>query len=210
MVHLWAKKPPVFVACITKCMKHQSQILWTLGVIFTSGVDPLQPIGVINTMSSFYRTRPKLLLIAALEDPDSLHLSLQIQLRPVSSAGFRQAATQRRSVTWVTTVIREARVSQIKYIRRKKLTTAENYSWETGNKGGKDFEDHALFHYSDINFPCWLLIDRWEHCGLSGLQRKVPVTLWKSLLSCGGLRCQKETEYTYRSSSLYSSDFNLH
>lgn len=59
-------------------MKHQSQILWTLGAIFIAGVDPLQPIGVINTMSSFYRTRAKLLLIVALEDPDSLHLSLQI------------------------------------------------------------------------------------------------------------------------------------
>lgn len=58
-------------------MKYQSQILWTLGVIFTAGEDPLQPIGVINTMPSFYRTRAKLLLIVAMEDPDSLHLSLQ-------------------------------------------------------------------------------------------------------------------------------------
>lgn len=59
-------------------MKYQGQILWTLGVIFPAGVDPLQPIAVINTMSIFYRTRAKPLLIVALEDIDSLHLSLQI------------------------------------------------------------------------------------------------------------------------------------
>lgn len=71
-------KPTPFVACITICMKHQSQILRTLGVIFTAGAEPSQCIGIINTMSSLYRTRAKLLLIATLEDPNSPHLSLQI------------------------------------------------------------------------------------------------------------------------------------
>lgn len=52
--------------------------LRTLGVIFTAGAEPLQYIGIINTMSSLYRTRAKLLLIATLEDPNSPHLSLQI------------------------------------------------------------------------------------------------------------------------------------
>lgn len=67
-----------FVACITECMKHQHEILQTLGVIFTTGVDSLQFIGVINTMSSLYRTRAKLLLVVTLEDLDLPHLFLQI------------------------------------------------------------------------------------------------------------------------------------
>lgn len=36
-----SQNPTPFVARITECMKHQSQILWTLGVIFTAGVDTL-------------------------------------------------------------------------------------------------------------------------------------------------------------------------
>lgn len=41
----------------------------------------------------------------------------------------------------------------------KKMTTKANDFWEIENKRGDDFEDYALFQYSDTSFPCGLLID---------------------------------------------------
>lgn len=73
-----SKNPTPFVARITQRMKNQNQILQTLGVIFTAGVDPLQTIGVTKTMSDLYGTGAKLLLTVALADPNSPYLYLPI------------------------------------------------------------------------------------------------------------------------------------